>query len=469
MKLTAKLTMGILLLLCVTLSLGGGWTIQQNLHHALLRAESESAALHSQQRVALEQALQSVGAADVTQAAQAARQYVQQTQSALADQSLNISLLTTQGTVVYLYTDSSISYADQLSAIEAGTGSICHQSSNGRYHLLLASPLQGEVDSLWLVSAYDVTALYAERDRQLRQYFVLECTALALAGLAAAGFARIVTRPLRELESAAREIAGGAYEHRVSPGQGDEIAALGHSFNTMADAVQEHVRALEEQAARQSRFVGAFTHELKTPMTSILGYSDLLRLGEQSVAFRQQAADYIYHEAQRLEQLSQRLLLLLHVREGGIDLVPVQIEAVFRDVCRSLPQQFPVRVEVLCAADACAEADRVLLSDLVRNLVLNAAAASPAGGIVWMECRRETGGLCIEVRDRGCGIPAQELDKIVEPFYMVDKSRSREAGGSGLGLSLCSEIARAHDSRLEFESEVGVGTTVRLRLREVSE
>lgn len=467
MKLTAKLTLGILLLLCVTLSLGGGWTIQQNLHHALLRAESEGTALHSQQRVALEQQLRSAGASDVLEAAEAAGQYTSQMQSALAGQTLNFSLLTTQGTTVYPYLDASISYTDQLAAIQAGSGEVYHQHGGDRYHLLLAAPLRCSVDSLWLITAYDVTTLYAERDRQIAQYFVLECTALVLSGLAAAGFARIVTRPLRELESAARKIAGGAYEHRVSPGQGDEIAALGRSFNTMADAVQQHVAALEEQAARQSRFVAAFTHELKTPMTSILGYSDLLRLGEQSAAQRQQAADYIYHEARRLETLSQRLLLLLGIREGGIELVPTRMEAVLQDVCRSLPAGFPVRVVSDCVHGACAAADRSLLADLLRNLVLNAAAASAAGETVYLRCRKEGHTLCLQVQDHGHGIPPEELEKITEPFYMVDKSRSRAAGGSGLGLSLCEEIARAHGSRLEFESKLGEGTVVQLRLREV--
>ena len=84
-------------------------------------------------------------------------------------------------------------------------------------------------------------------------------------------------------------------------------------------------------------------------------------------------------------------------------------------------------------------------------------------------CSRQHQGWCISVSDKGRGIPADALDKITEPFYMVDKSRSRQRGGSGLGLSLCDEIARAHGSRLEFESQVGIGTTVRLFVQEAKE
>ena len=142
MKLTSKLALGILVLLCFTLSLGGGWTIQQNLHHALRRAESESTALHLQQRSALEQALRQNQAEDVLGAAAVGDAYSRQLQSAIAAQSPSFSLLTANGTVVYPCMDDTISLTDQLAAIQAGTDSIYHQSGGGKYHLLLASPLQ---------------------------------------------------------------------------------------------------------------------------------------------------------------------------------------------------------------------------------------------------------------------------------------------------------------------------------------
>ncbi len=469
MKLTSKLALGILVLLCFTLSLGGGWTIQQNLHHALRRAESESTALHLQQRSALEQALRQNQAEDVLGAAAVGDAYSRQLQSAIAAQSPSFSLLTANGTVVYPCMDDTISLADQLAAIQAGTDSIYHQSGGGEYHLLLASPLQCQIQGLWVVTAWDVTALYSEQNRQLVQYFWLECLALALTGLAAAGFARLVTRPLRELERTAGQIAAGAFHRRVQVRGQDEIAELAGSFNAMADAIQQQITALEQQAQRQNRFVAAFTHELKTPMTSILGYSDLLRLGEQSPLCRQQAADFIYHEARRLELLSHRLLRLLQVQQGGLQLEAVPVAGIFRDACRSLPADFPVQVETHCDPAALIRADRPLLADLVRNLLLNAAAAGPRDGVVRLCCSRQHQGWCISVSDKGRGIPADALDKITEPFYMVDKSRSRQRGGSGLGLSLCDEIARAHGSRLEFESRVGIGTTVRLFVQEAKE
>ena len=466
MKLTSKLALGILVLLCFTLSLGGGWTIQQNLHHALRRAESESTALHLQQRSALEQALRQNQAEDVLGAAAVSDAYSRQLQSAIAAQSPSFSLLTANGTVVYPCMDDTISLTDQLAAIQAGTDSIYHQSGGGKYHLLLASPLQSQIQGLWVVTAWDVTALYSEQNRQLVQYFWLECLALALTGLAAAGFARLVTRPLRELERTAGQIAAGAFHRRVQVRGQDEIAELAGSFNAMAAAIQQQITALEQQAQRQNRFVAAFTHELKTPMTSILGYSDLLRSGEMDPEDQRQAVQYIHREALRLETLSGKLMQLMGlVEQEELMLEPVRLALVLRDTAASLPELAPM-LEIQCNPALTVLADRDLLADLVRNLVVNAARAQPKDDRVHITAGCTENGIVLRVADRGRGIPEADLPHITEPFYMVDKSRARAQNGSGMGLALCARIARLHGSELRFTSRLGQGTVVELNLRE---
>ena len=112
------------------------------------------------------------------------------------------------------------------------------------------------------------------------------------------------------------------------------------------------------------------------------------------------------------------------------------------------------------------QADRSLAADLLWNLVENAAHAAPKDGCVRIALTKADGRVELAVSDTGRGIPPEELPRITEPFYMVDKSRSRSENGSGLGLALCSRIAELHGSRLQFESTVGQGTTVRFSLRE---
>ena len=244
----------------------------------------------------------------------------------------------------------------------------------------------------------------------------------------------------------------------------DEVGRLGQAFNTMADAVEHQVEALQQESARQKRFVAAFTHELKTPMTAMLGYADLLRRAEQPPEKRRRAADYIYRESQRLERLSRELLLLLGLEEAACRWRPSRCRPCWRKSAAASRRGAP-RLDIRCPAHAAVQADAPLLGMLVDNLVRNACAAKPADGMVHISCLPQDGGWLLTVADRGCGIPPHALDKVTEPFYMADKSRARAGGGSGLGLSLCDAIAQAHGTALHIESEPGRGTAVRLWLK----
>lgn len=222
-----------------------------------------------------------------------------------------------------------------------------------------------------------------------------------------------------------------------------------------------HYGKVQELNARQSRFVADLTHELKTPLTSMIGYADLLRSGTLDDARRRTAADAIYHESTRLESLSQQLLALQGLQKNGITLQAVDVAAVFHDVARSLPNA-PLSLDA--PAGATVQADRVLLADLLRNLAVNALHASAPGNTVRLTCTGAGNGWRLAVIDTGCGIPTEAVPHLTEPFYRVDKARARADGGSGIGLALCAEIAAAFGTKLNFASEVGAGTTVSLTL-----
>ena len=221
-----------------------------------------------------------------------------------------------------------------------------------------------------------------------------------------------------------------------------------------------HYERLQELNARQSRFVADLTHELKTPLTSLIGYADLLRGGTLDAERRRTAAEALYHESARLESLSQQLLALNGLQADGVVLRPVRVAAAFADAVRSLP-------DVVLDCDAPAEA--VVLADLVRNLALNAWHAGPQDGAVHLRCT--DAGECwrLTVQDTGCGIPAEALPHLTEPFYRVDKARARANGGSGVGLALCAQIAEAFGTQMTFASRVGEGTTVTILLQKEAE
>ena len=230
----------------------------------------------------------------------------------------------------------------------------------------------------------------------------------------------------------------------------------------MAGAVQEKIEALENSVRARDDFVAAFTHELKTPVTSMLGYADLLRSAETQAETRRLAAQYIYHESERLEALGGKLMALMRLNGEPPALGPVALDAVLRRLRRALPTGAPEPGLPACGLTV--EADADLLVDLLYNLVQNARAATPADGRVWVEAAEQNGRVALCVCDTGCGVPAADLPHLCEAFYRVDKSRARQQGGSGLGLALCARIAALHGTQLCFESEVGRGTAVRLTL-----
>lgn len=238
--------------------------------------------------------------------------------------------------------------------------------------------------------------------------------------------------------------------------------AVQAAVTAAALAAAWHYEKLQALNDRQSRFVADLTHELKTPLTSMIGYADLLRSAPLDESRRRAAADAIYHESARLESLSQQLLALQGLQTDGVTLGSVPVAAVFADVARSLPD---AALDCDAPAGATVRADRVLLADLLRNLVLNALHAEPKDGTVHLTCAEAGGQWRLTVRDNGCGIPAGALPHLTEPFYRVDKARARANGGSGVGLALCAEIAAAFSTKLEFESTPGEGTTVAICLQ----
>ena len=213
--------------------------------------------------------------------------------------------------------------------------------------------------------------------------------------------------------------------------------------------------------------MGMFAHELKTPMTAIIGYADMLRGGTLDAGEQAEAANYIVSEGKRLENLSRKLLNLLVAGSREPALVPVSPARLVAEVAehwRPGREKQGITLELDCQEGTCL-LDPDLARSLVGNLLDNAGKALDGGGEILCRTRMLEDGVVLEVRDNGRGIPPEALRHLTEAFYRVDKSRARASGGVGLGLTLCDEIVRLHSGTLEFESREGQGTCVRAVLR----
>ena len=206
-------------------------------------------------------------------------------------------------------------------------------------------------------------------------------------------------------------------------------------------------------AQQRQELIDALAHEMRTPLTAILGGARLLERANLPQEKRAVLLETIAREAQRLSEMDERLLMLTRLDHTEVQMKPFssmdmarEALAVFEDVA-------------LCGKDACFTGERELLIQMLRNLVVNAQRAGSRTPVT--VTLRPDG---FEVDDTGCGMTKEQIDRAFEPFYKADKSRTRSAGGAGLGLSLCKKIAQLHGASLSIKSEAGRGTKVVYRL-----
>ena len=232
--------------------------------------------------------------------------------------------------------------------------------------------------------------------------------------------------------------------------------------------LEKSLASLESATEKREEFIASFAHELKTPLTAIIGYADMLRSKDMGPRPRFTAAGYIFSEGKRLEALSLKLMDIIVAGKSDFERRRLDAGYFIRNVAAvSVPSTggdgltLDIRWEI---GEVSIEPD--LFKTLLINLVDNARKASRKGQNVELYGKSEEGGYAFYVKDYGRGMSDDEIGRITDPFYMIDKSRSRAQNGAGLGLALCQRIAELHGTSLEYESALGKGTTVRVFLAE---
>jgi signal transduction histidine kinase len=318
--------------------------------------------------------------------------------------------------------------------------------------------------------------LFAARPTAVGEIVLVRSTRLAFAewrpflvslGLAGAGGAvlavllsfllsRRLTRPIGRLAAATRAVAAGRSGVTVPAEGGDELAALGRSFNTMA-------HQLEQAREAQRTFLESVSHELKTPLTSIRGYAEALGDGALAAG---EVAPVLVSESDRLERLVGDLLDLARLGRPGfsisreaVDLTQIASEV----VRRHQPRADGLGVTLaLCGAPAGAPAqgDEGRLLQVVSNLVENAIRLTPRGGAVTVRARPGE----IEVSDDGPGLDPSDLPRAFDRFYLFERYRSEREVGSGLGLAVVKELVEAMGGEVRADNQPTAGASFTIRL-----
>jgi signal transduction histidine kinase len=295
---------------------------------------------------------------------------------------------------------------------------------------------------------------------------VLFIVAIAVSLILSYFFSYRVIKPLEKLTGATKEFSKGNFREITGIRTGDEIEKLVVSFNDMGNNIVKMLDELEVEQQKQKKFLDNVTHEVRTPLTNIIGYADLSsRIADENQ--KEKYISYITGESNRLLAMVNSLLELSQlsrfefpILKEETDLTELIHQALELMQDRAKKFGFDILKEL---DHVTVNIDREKIKQVIINLIDNAIKYSEGDTIEIKLSKGKT--VDISVSDNGTGIPEEDIANITEPFYRVDKSRSRKLGGNGLGLAICKEIINAHDGYIVIESNENSGTIVTISLQ----
>ena len=464
MKLFIKLFFCTMLILTVTLSTAEYVTVTDSMENEYEAQQQEALRQHQLILYGIRTAILST-----LQSGQPSADFVfEMAKETASDMRAEVMLADERGNVLY----SNLGEVTWSEEKEFSEDRIVYETvqSGSRTYLLTGSLFTQNGQTMQLTVRRDMSEVFRHAQALRQKSQILFLIEIGVGAVLILAITYILTEPLQDLEKATRAFASGDYTKRLKPKYRDEVGSLTIAYNQMADQVEENIEALERAAKTQQDFVANFSHELKTPMTSIIGYADTLYQKDLPPEEVKETAGIILSEGMRLEALSFKLLDLIALDNQTFIREETEMKDFLQDVFQTAQpaaEKRGITLEVEAERGYC-RIEMDLMKTLVLNLLDNAFKSGTEtvklSGKVEKNAFRDDVYM-IRVEDHGRGIPKDQLSRITEAFYMVDKARSRKEHGAGLGLALCKKIADLHEAKLHYESEEGKGTKVSIALK----
>ena len=316
-------------------------------------------------------------------------------------------------------------------------------------------------DGRWIVLTKQIRGLTESAAIANRFYFFSGVVSLILGGTVVYFFARRIVRPVQEMNDVAKSIARLEFETITDIHSDDELGQLAGSINVISEKLQESIRSLEKDIAYQKQLTRDTSHELKTPIGVIKGYAEGLIYGvADDPASIRDYCQTIVTECDRMDALVKDMLAFsaLEARDAAPQKTCFSAETLLRDVADSfapLLEGHHIRCSFECAEELTASADYALMQRALGNFLTNAVRYGGENGYVRLSARQEGQKVRFAVFNTGPGISQEELPRIWDVFYKVDKARTREKGGHGLGLAIVRSIAALHGGEVGVENQKG--------------
>lgn len=338
---------------------------------------------------------------------------------------------------------------------------------DGQHYIYVAACSQVQQQNLYIVSKCDISQVYETQESEITFFRFILTAIMIIASLILYFVSSYLTKPLEKLNIISEKMAAGNYGVRVNVTTKDEIGLVAEKFNIMAQSVEKHVAELEDMVHRRDQFVADFTHEIKTPLTTIIGYADTMRSMNLPREDEIQSLTYIFSEGKRLERMSEKLFQLIYLKQHDIEMKVIHVTNLESQILQIItPSMERQNLKVISSFEsATILGNPELLVTVFLNLLDNARKASYENQKIEFEghyTSKDSSFYEISITDHGIGMEPEETQRICDEFYMADKSRSRKEGGAGLGMSLVAMILERHNAQLIIESKPKEGTRMRV-------
>ncbi|MCI8955639.1 MAG: HAMP domain-containing histidine kinase [Eubacterium sp.] len=361
-----------------------------------------------------------------------------------------------------IYGNNGIKTAVDRKQLTEKQGAYVINKVSGKHCLEAVYVIEADSQRYFVSIVKDIEFIYEQRENMKWQYLCIFFVALIVSGILSYFTAKRMAQPLAKLTRTTKNMAMGNYSIRADIKDGGEIGILTKNFNAMADNLEDKIIQLEDAAREKEDFTASFAHELKTPLTAIVGYSDMLRSMELEKKDIVEFSNYIFMQGKRLEKLSYSMMDLISMDKQNIDFHEISMTELMKTVKNMMVPLLKKKgiVYKINIEEVKINANRELLISLFTNIIDNSRKAIMGDGIVMVEGNRRGNIYSVCIKDNGCGMEQSELKKITEAFYMIDKSRARKEGGAGIGMALCEKIVAIHNASWKINSELGKGTEI---------
>ncbi|MBU3181245.1 sensor histidine kinase [Clostridium psychrophilum] len=349
----------------------------------------------------------------------------------------------------------------------SGTKSYIIKKIEDKQYILFSSPLYFEEETIGCFRyIYPLDKEIGLVKNTSITMMLLGILALFLSILLSNAFSRKIVSPILSLKEASQKVADGDFTNNIEIDTTDEITDLADSFNLMSTNINNYILKLKDEKANQKRFLDNVTHELKTPITSIIGYADLLprvKTEEDKI----QCCDYIQKGGQRLLCLVEELLNLskLNKENFQMDLEQTNLKVVIEEsllILKPRLEKYNISIKTLLFEHfICIDKQRT--EQVFLNILDNSIKYSDCTSIV-IEMFLMAESLIVSITDNGVGIPKEHLKKVFEPFYTANKTLQNQHGGMGLGLAICKEIMKKQQGDISISSYNGTKVELYFKL-----